>query len=167
MRCMGRSGGATPRSNCARANGCVLPLRVVSCESSTAWTIRGRTLFSCAEANAARMSSKRTTCEMRARATGAGCMDFSGFGVPAHGDRRTAVARPRPVDAKIDGVGECTHGGVVRIRSVEVLARGEHAHEQEGGVDRGELDLLEAPTALHVEEVIVEAAIPGDVGRLR
>src|SRR2546428_5079961 len=77
MRCMGKSGGAAPRSNCARANGCVLPLRVVSCESSTAWTIRGRTLLSCAETNAARISSKRTTCDMRAKGTGAGCMDFS------------------------------------------------------------------------------------------
>src|SRR5439155_7067304 len=86
------------RSNCARAKGWVLPLRVVSCEASTAWTIRGGTLLSCAEDNAARMSRKRTTCDMRAKGTGGGCMDFS---LLLHQPTARTKARRTPRQARI------------------------------------------------------------------
>jgi hypothetical protein len=49
---------------------------------------------------------------------------------------------------------------------VEVTVGGEHAGEQEGGVDGGELAPPGPPAALHVQEVVVEAAEAGGV-RLR
>ena len=42
---------------------------------------------------------------------------------------------------------------------VEVGCAGEHAREQEGRVDGGELALPDAAARLHVEEVVVEAAV--------
>src|SRR5206468_10798144 len=67
------------------------------------------------------------------------------------------------VDAEVDRIGECADLLLGRVAAIVVALREQDAGEQQGGVDRGQLDRLEAPAGLHVEEVIEEATIPGGV----
>jgi hypothetical protein len=44
---------------------------------------------------------------------------------------------------------------------------GQRPRHQDGGVDRGKLAVGEALTGLHVQEMVVEALVPGDAARVR
>src|SRR3546814_17342075 len=73
---------------------------------------------------------------------------------------------PRPVRALVEEIRQIADllllGGVV----VEIRRGGQHAGEQERAVHGGQIALPGALAAAHVEEVIVEPAIPGGIGLL-
>ena len=83
------------------------------------------------------------------------------LGGPAVRDRGRAGLRPGPVGAGVERFRDRPDADLGRRRAVEVGLAEQHAGEQQGGVHGRQLDLLEAPAARHVEEVIVEAAISG------
>src|SRR6267378_1199634 len=83
--------------------------------------------------------------------------------MPAHGDPRRTGLSPLPVHAEVNRIGERADLLLGRVAAIVVALREQDAGEQQRGVDRGQLDRLEAPPGLHVEEVIEEAAIAGGV----
>ena len=90
--------------------------------------------------------------------------DEAGLRSPAVGDRRAAVQRPLPVGPAVELVGQAADLGLLLGVRVEVGGAGEHPGEQEGRVDRGELALPDPASALHVQEVVVEALVAGGIG---
>jgi len=84
--------------------------------------------------------------------------------VPAHADRRRPRFGPFPVHTEVDRIGERADLLLGAVAAVVVRLREENAGEQQGRVDRGQLDRLKAPAGAHVQEVIEEAAIAGGVG---
>src|SRR5207253_2944884 len=79
--------------------------------------------------------------------------------MPAHGDPRRTGLSPLPVHAEVNRIGERADLLLRRVAAIVVALREQDAGEQQRGVDRGQLDRLEAPARLHVEEVIEKAAI--------
>ena len=85
---------------------------------------------------------------------------------PAHRDARRARRRgPRPVRPPEELVRERAHLPFRGLGSVEIGLAEERARETQRRVDRRELDLLEAPSRLHVEEVVEESPHARDAGR--
>ena len=85
-------------------------------------------------------------------------------GRPAHADQRRARLHPRPVDAPVQRVGQRADLLFLRRVTVVVALREQHAAEQQGGVDAGQLHAPPvAQAGLHVEEVVVETAVAGGV----
>jgi len=81
------------------------------------------------------------------------------------GDRRSAVARPWPIGAAVERVGQRADLLLVFTVLIEKTRGGEHAGEEETGIDRGHFALAGAPSGGHIEKVIVEAVVPGRIGR--
>ena len=79
-------------------------------------------------------------------------------------DHGTAVLRPAPVGAAIEVVRDPPDFGFVRIVLAEIGGCGEHAGEEQGGIDGGKLALPDPFPRLHVEEMVVEALVAGGVG---
>src|SRR6266576_39616 len=75
------------------------------------------------------------------------------------GHRRRPRLGPFPVDAEVDRIGERADLLLGRVAAIVVALREQDAGEQQRGVDRGQLDRLEAAARLHVEEVIEKASI--------
>ncbi len=90
-------------------------------------------------------------------------VDESILGMPAHAHGGRPSLGPFPIDAEVDRIGERANLLLSRVAAVVVALREQDAGEQERGVDRGQLDRLEAAAGLHVEEMIEEAAIAGGV----
>ena len=87
---------------------------------------------------------------------------------PGHRDpRRARRRRPGPVHPPGDLLGEAAELDLGRIVAVEVRLAEEGAREAQRRVHRRELDRLEAPACLHVEEVVEEPAGARDAGRGR
>ena len=87
------------------------------------------------------------------------------LGSPAHGDSRRPRLRPVPLHAAVEKIGVGADPRLERVAAVEVLPAGERSGGEQSRVDRRELDRLEAPSRLHVEEVVVkavEADLPRD-----
>jgi len=80
------------------------------------------------------------------------------LGCPAHREQRGVFGDPGPVDAIEDGVGE-----VDDVLILKVLAAGEDAAEQDGGVDGGDFGVPDAFAGVDVGEVKEEAAMGGEL----
>src|ERR1035437_2631030 len=76
--------------------------------------------------------------------------------LPSMRDGSSAVARPLPIGAAVERVGQCANLPLVRTILIEIDCGGEHSREQEGGVNRGKLTVPGTPSSLHVEKVVVE-----------
>jgi hypothetical protein len=87
--------------------------------------------------------------------------------VPPHAHQRAAVARPVPVDAPVERVGERADLALAGVGPVEVLLAGERAGQEQRRVDGRELDALEAQAGGGDEEVVEEPLMAGHAGRLR
>jgi hypothetical protein len=85
------------------------------------------------------------------------------LGAPAMGERRPTVQGPAPVRSTKELVGQTSDLRLLLAVAVEVGRTGEHAREEEGGIDGRQLAVPHAPTGLHVEEVIVEALVAGRI----
>ena len=86
----------------------------------------------------------------------------AGFRVPAHADEPVRARQEGPVDALVHADPELPDLRLVRGGTVEIGGGGERAEQEQGGVDARQLDGLEPPRGLHVEEVVEEAVVPGD-----
>ena len=86
------------------------------------------------------------------------------FRLPPERDGAVVDLRPAPVGAPVQRVGQRADFFLLAVAAVEVAGGGQGARQQEGGVDRRQLALPCAAAGLHVEEVIVEAAVAGGVG---
>jgi hypothetical protein len=86
---------------------------------------------------------------------------------PAHRHQRWPRLCPRPLDTAEDRVGEGADLGLVRIVAVEVRLAKQHAGDQPGGVDGGQLDVAVARAGRHVDEVVEEAAVAGHSDGIR
>ena len=82
---------------------------------------------------------------------------------PPVGDRRAAVAGPSPVRPAVKRVGERPYLLLVFTVPIKIRSGGEHAGQQESGIDGGQLANARAPPGRHVEKVIEEALVPGRV----
>ena len=80
------------------------------------------------------------------------------------GHRRSAVLGPLPIDAGVQTLGQVADLALDRRVAVEVRRGGQHAAQQQRGIDRRQLALPRARAALHVEEVIVEPLVTRRVG---
>jgi hypothetical protein len=80
-------------------------------------------------------------------------------------DRCTAIARPRPIGTAVERVDQRPDRLFILILMDEIRGRGEHAREQETAVDGGQLAQARTAAGVHLQEVIVEAFVPGRVGR--
>jgi hypothetical protein len=89
------------------------------------------------------------------------------FRRPAEADRGRLRLCPPPVYTPVDRVHERPDLDFLRIRAVEVRLAEQRPGDQDRGVDRRELAVLEALARLHVQEVIEEPAVPGHSARLR
>src|SRR5206468_10933563 len=76
----------------------------------------------------------------------------------------TVAAEEVPVGALVKLLGQVADFSFARIVAVEILSCEQHAHQQDGCVDAGELDIAEPKATLHVEEMIEEALVPSDTG---
>ena len=90
---------------------------------------------------------------------GPGIREEARLGSPAVGDRRAADEHPLPVRPTVEFVRQPADLGLLLGIRVEVGGTGEHPGEEECRVDRRELALPDAPTGLHVEEVVVETLV--------
>src|SRR4029077_18027948 len=72
--------------------------------------------------------------------------------------------RPFPIHAEVDRIGEGADLLLRAVAAVVVGLREQNSGEQQGCVDRGQLDRLKAPAGAHVQEMVKEAAIAGGVG---
>ncbi len=88
----------------------------------------------------------------------------AGLGPPAVRDDRRAVLCPGPLDAAVDQLGQVADLLLGARVAIEVRLRGQHAAEQQRGIDGRQLGRAEALTVVHVQEVIVEAAIAAHAG---
>ena len=79
------------------------------------------------------------------------------LGLPAVQHAVAAVARPGPVDASVQRIGELADVALVARRRIEVDRGVEHAGDQQRGVDHRQLRGPDPRAAAHVEEVVVEA----------
>ncbi len=84
---------------------------------------------------------------------------------PAVRHRDPPVLRPLPVHSPVQRVGELADAALVVGRAVEVLGGEQRARDQERRVDRRHLAVPRSGAAVHVEEVVVEAAAAGRVQR--
>ena len=89
------------------------------------------------------------------------------LGAPSHVDERFAVARPAPVGAPIQRVGQRAHLAVSRVVTVKVLATCQRAGEQQRRVDRRKFDAIEPAARFHVEKVVEEAVVTCDSSGFR
>ena len=87
------------------------------------------------------------------------------LGTPAVADRLAAGEHPGPVDALVEHAGDGADLGLGTAGAIEILRRRERAGDEDRGVDARQLAVPGASAARHVEEVIVEAAMAGRVGR--
>ena len=87
--------------------------------------------------------------------------------LPAHRHERWTGAGPGPVHSPVERVSQRTDFHFGRVVAVEVLLAGQHPHQQERGIDGGELDILEAEAVAVIQEVIEEALVAGGTGGLR
>src|SRR3984885_14278587 len=82
-------------------------------------------------------------------------MQKAAFRLPPLGYRLETVARPPPTPTPIERVTQCADfslfGG-----SVEIASSGQDTCHQQCGVDQGQLAVPYAPTAAHVQEMIVK-----------
>lgn len=88
----------------------------------------------------------------------------STLGSPPVGHGGAAVLGPLPIDARVQPDGEVADLALGRRVPVEVRGGGQHAAQQEGGVDRRQLALPRARSGLRVEKVIVEPLVARRVG---
>jgi len=79
-------------------------------------------------------------------------------------DRRAAIQCPLPIGAAIQRVRQAPDFEFFFRVLVEVRGAREHASEEKGRVDRGELALPHPASALHVQEVVVEALVACGIG---
>src|SRR6185312_8197898 len=86
------------------------------------------------------------------------------LGRPSHRDQRAFAVHPRPVDAAVEVIRQAPDLRLRRIVAIIIDAGEQDSGEQEHGVDRGQLDIFEAASALHVDEVVEEAAVTGHAG---
>ena len=77
------------------------------------------------------------------------------------------VHRPRPVDAQVERIGVGADRALGSVGASEIRLTEKHARDEQRRIDCRELDLLEAEARLHVEEVVEESLVTGDVRRLR
>ena len=78
--------------------------------------------------------------------------------------RGSAVLRPSPIGPTIERIGESANFLLLRGLGVEIGTGRQGAGQQEGAIDRRQFAVPGAPACLHVEEMIVEAAMAGGVG---
>ena len=88
-------------------------------------------------------------------------------GAPSHVDEHVAVARPAPIGAPIQRVGQRAHLAVSRVVTVKVLATRQRAGQQQRGVDRRKFNAIEPAARFHVEKVVEEAVVTGDASGFR
>ena len=81
----------------------------------------------------------------------------SAFRLPSLPRGRSAAARPLPIDAAVDRIGACADLVLARRVRAEIDARGQHARQQQRGVDQRQFRLPHALAGLHVEKMVVEA----------
>ena len=91
-------------------------------------------------------------------------LDEAGLRPPAVRERGTTIARPVPVGAAVQPVGQVPDLALVAGVTVEERAHRQGTGEQERRVDRGQLAVPHATTGLDVEEVVEEALVAGGVG---
>ena len=90
-------------------------------------------------------------------------MQKSAVRLPSHGKSRAAIEHPRPIDAFVDCGGRDPDLGIV-----EMLASGEHSTQEQCGVDGREFAVPHALAGFHVDEVVEEAVLIGQLpGRER
>ena len=90
----------------------------------------------------------------------------SALGCPSVADGFSPVLRPAPIGSAIERIGQCADLGFgLRVR-IEKRRRGQRAGQQKRAVDGRQLALPGSPAGLHIQEVIVKAAISRGV-RLR
>src|SRR3989441_177817 len=89
------------------------------------------------------------------------------LGRPAVRHRGGTRLGPAPVGARVQRLGGVADGTLDGCGAVEIGLGEEHAREQQGGVDRGELHLPEALSCVLVEEVVEEAVVAGHPARVR
>src|ERR1700684_2801289 len=82
-------------------------------------------------------------------------MQKAAFRLPTLGYRLETVARPAPIDTPIERVTQSTDFSLLG-GAVEIASGGEDTRHQQCGVDQGQLAVPHAPTAAHVQEMIVE-----------
>src|SRR5438477_303589 len=81
------------------------------------------------------------------------------FRRPGERDRWRARLGPGPVHSPVDLLGQRSDLDLLRIIAVEVRLAKEHPGEQQRGVDGGDLALIGARAAAHVDEVIEEPVL--------
>jgi hypothetical protein len=84
--------------------------------------------------------------------------DEAALGRPAHRDSGGARHGPLPVGPPVERIGVGPDGRLLPVAPVEVLLDEQHAGEEQGGVHRRQLDVLEAEAADRIEEMVEEAA---------
>ena len=84
------------------------------------------------------------------------------LGVPAQGDGRRSRLRPRPVDPRVDRVGEPADARLPGIVAVEVGLAEQYPGQEQRRVHGGELHPLEARAGLGIEEVVEESPVARD-----
>src|ERR1035437_8867281 len=87
----------------------------------------------------------------------------SAFGLPPVRDRSAPVLRPRPVSTTIERVGKGSYFPVVSRIRVKIRARSQSTGEQNGAVHSRQFALPRASPGVHVEKMIIEAVVAGNV----
>src|SRR5580658_3986521 len=78
--------------------------------------------------------------------------------LPSHGEGRSAIEHPWPIDALVDCGREILYFGVI-----EMLAGRQHAAKQKRGVDRGEFGVPCPLPGFQIKEVVEEAVLVSQV----
>ena len=90
--------------------------------------------------------------------------DEAGLRFPAVRDRRATIQGPLPVGPAVQRLGQSPDFGLLFRVPVEVGGASEHPGEKERRVDSREFALPNPASALHVQEVVIEAFVPGGIG---
>ena len=114
-----------------------------------------------------RRADREGVQDQRLRVAFPAVAEEAALGGPPHRDRLALVHRPLPVDGVVEGVGAVADLRLVRVVGVVEEGGGaEEARDQERRVDGRELGLPRPAAGLQVQEVVVEAPVPGRVGGL-
>jgi hypothetical protein len=82
---------------------------------------------------------------------------------PTVGDGFCSVLRPLPIGAAIERVGQGANFGLGFGVRIKKLRGGQRPCQEESGIDRRQLAAPGAPASLHIQKVVIEAAIPRGV----
>jgi hypothetical protein len=77
-----------------------------------------------------------------------------------------AAAHPLPVHAPVQHVGQFADLAFFRRVGRIVAGAGQHARDQQGGVDAGQLAVKCARTAVHIQEMVIKTLVAGGRGRV-